>query len=151
MLFDPQAIMNAAIEGVMETRRTPVPVGDYRGQITKIVPRAGQSKDGDSWVALDIFVELESDERLTKLGLERRVMKGGMMLDLTDSGGLDLGKNKNVRLGALREAVGQNIPGQVWSPTMLVGQLVTVTVKHRLDPADPSLVYDEIATFGKYW
>ena len=46
-----------------------------------------------------------------------------------------MGKGKNVALGRLREALGQNTPGKPWSFGMLVGQVAKVAVKHRITDA----------------
>jgi hypothetical protein len=55
-----------------------------------------------------------------------------LMLDMTESGALAVGTNKNVNLGRLREALGQNVSGRPWSPNMLQGQVARISVKHRL-------------------
>ena len=52
-------------------------------------------------------------------------------LDVNEQGGLVFGKNKNVSLGKLRDALGQNT-GAPWSPTHLIGQPATVLIKHRM-------------------
>jgi len=53
-----------------------------------------------------------------------------ILLDLTEDGsGLDMGKGKNIGLGQLRAALGQNVAGQDWSPAMLEGQPIKVKVK----------------------
>ena len=54
------------------------------------------------------------------------------MLDLTPSGSLDTSKGKNIGLGRLREAVGQNKPGQAFSFQNLPGLMAKITIKHRL-------------------
>lgn len=59
-----------------------------------------------------------------------------LWLDTTESGGLDFGKGKNVGLGRLREALGQNAPGKPWAPGMLVGGVAKVKVSHSIDKRD---------------
>ena len=54
-----------------------------------------------------------------------------MFLDMDENGDLELGKGKNVDLGRLREALGQNTGGN-WSPSQLVGSSATIHVSNRL-------------------
>ena len=54
-----------------------------------------------------------------------------MILDIGGDGGLDFGPNKNVNLGKVRDAVGQNAAG-AWGPVQLRGAgPVMVKVTHN--------------------
>lgn len=65
-------------------------------------------------------------------------------LDISGSGGLDTSKGKNVGLGKLRDALGQNREGQPWSPGMLVGQVALIRVGHSIDKRDNVTVQAEV-------
>jgi hypothetical protein len=54
-----------------------------------------------------------------------------------------MSKGKNVSLGKLREAVGQNKPGKPWSPAHLNGAQLDVLVTHRADK-DTGDIYAEV-------
>jgi hypothetical protein len=131
--FDPAAFLDAVTTAASSTQALPVPVGEYTAIVKDVKGRTWQSKDGSaSGLALDIVYEID-DENVKKL-LERPTVtvRQSIMLDTTEQGTLDNGKGKNVQLGRLREAVGQNVPGQPWAPRMLVGQPLRVAVSHEM-------------------
>ena len=133
MSFDPQAFLEASITEANDTKVIPVPQGEYVAIIDKIVPRTWTAKDGtSSGVAVDIQWIIENDEVKAFLGRDTVTVKQGLMLDILPSGALDMSKGKNISLGRLREAVGQNKPGQAFSFQNLPGQMAKVTVSHRL-------------------
>ena len=61
-----------------------------------------------TWLILDEDVKKETE-------LERPTCRQGFFLEVNDKGGLERGKNKNVGLGRLLEALGIN-QGDKWSP-----------------------------------
>ncbi|MGH2638967.1 MAG: hypothetical protein ACRDF4_06765, partial [Rhabdochlamydiaceae bacterium] len=61
-------------------------------------------------------------------------------LELTSSGAIDFGKGKNVGLGRLREALGQNKIGKPWSFNMIRGSLAWGFVDPEPDAEDPLTV-----------
>lgn len=137
MSFDPQAFLDASITEANDTKIIPVPMGEYLAVIEKIAPRQWQSKDGtQSGIALDIVWIIEDQDVKDFLGRDNVTVKQGIILDMLPSGGLDMSKGKNVGLGRLREAVGQNKPGQAFSFQNLPGLMAKVTVKHRLVEED---------------
>jgi hypothetical protein len=67
-------------------------------------------------------------------GMEEVLVSQTVWLDIDENTGLlAAGKNKNIKLGKLREAVGQN-DGRPWMPSMLEGQVVKIQVKHSVNP-----------------
>lgn len=141
MSFDAEAFKSAAVSEVNADRFTPVPEGDYIGTITKSEVAAGESAKGP-WARLDVFVNIE-DPTTGRM----RDVKGGIMLDLTESGGLAVGPNRNVKLGQLRSAIGKNQPGIPFAWSDPVGHEVKIYVKHRADKTDPEKMYEDIASF----
>lgn len=147
--FDPSQLLNITVEGANDTRLIPVPEGEYAAIIEDVQMRSGVSqKTQEPWARLDLKCSIEDSQLQATIGRKPSV-RGGVMLDLTDQGTLDLGRGRNIGLGRLREACGLNQPGQSFSFTQLVGQYVKVRVGHRADPKDPSLVYDEVKAFAK--
>lgn len=133
MSFDAQSFLDATITSASDTKITPVPVGEYMGIIDKVQPRQWQSKDGSqSGIALDVIWLVEDAGVKQLLGRETVTCKQGIMLDLTNQGGLDLSKGKNVGLGRLREAVGKNEEGQPFAFSMLPGLSAKIAVTHRI-------------------
>lgn len=129
-MFDEDAFMSNTSEGEMDTEFVPVPVGEYQAVIKKIGTRSGSSEKGD-WAVLDVTWGIDDASVTEVTGMDSPSVRQSIFLDVSDSGGLDLGKGKNINLGRLRQALGQN-SGAAWSPSMLEGQVATVLVDHRL-------------------
>lgn len=139
--FDPDTFLNTTYEGELDTRRVPLPVDDYVATILEVNP--GTTPRGTAY--MEILWEVDHAELASELGRPKSRVRQTVWLDLTESGDLDFGRGKNIMLGRLREAVGQNAPGQPWSPAQLVGQAARVRVKHRPDKNDPEVVYEEVS------
>lgn len=129
-MFDEDAFMSSTSEGEMSTEFTPVPVGEWQAVVKKIGTRSGEGEKG-SWAMLDVTWAIDNAEVTEVTGMENPSVRQSIFLDISESGGLDLGKGKNIGLGRLREALGQNT-GAAWSPSMLEGCVATVMVDHRL-------------------
>jgi hypothetical protein len=137
MSFDAQSFLDSSVSGSNDTKVIPVPVGEYMGIISKVAPRQWQSKDGtQSGVALDIFWLIEDANVKQYLNREEVLVKQGLMLDLTDTGALDMTKGKNIGLGRLREAIGKNDANEQFSFAMLPGMSAKVVVSHRVNGED---------------
>lgn len=147
-IFNPDQFMESAIQGANDTKVIPCPTGDWHGRVDSVKAAANEIKKGDRagdvLAKLNVFWEVLDDEPKRVTGREKVMTRQEIVLDLTDEGLLDMGKGKNVKLGKLREAIGQNDPTVPFSPRNLVGALATINVGHRPDPSDPSIVYDEV-------
>lgn len=149
-MFDAQSFINSTLTDANSTRLKPAPVGEYTGVIQPIDSNsfASGDKDGKPWARMNVLVEVTGDPRIKEaLGLDTKVIRGSIMLDVTPAGTLDMGEGRNISLGRLREATGLNVPGQPFSPTMLGGKVVKIVVAHRPDKNDPELVYEDIKAF----
>lgn len=150
MSFDADAFLASSVTGANDTALIPCPQGEYQGIVSKIAPRQWQSKDGTtSGIALDVFWFIEDANVKHVCGREEVVVKQGIMLDTNPQGGLDMGAGRNVALGRLREAVGKNSPGEPFSFAMLPGLMAKVSVSHRPDKNDPSIMYAEVKMVAK--
>jgi hypothetical protein len=99
-----------------------------------------QSRDGSkSGLKLHIGWAIDDPEVSAIVGIESPVVYQDIMLDILPGGGLASGPGKNVSLGRLREALGQNVPGKAWSPTMIQGQVARVVVRHRVWEDDSAI------------
>lgn len=131
--FSPESFMNSQFTDANETTFKAVPEGEYQAVINKVEAATWQSKDGTkSGLKLDLDWIVDDESVRQSTGMAEPHVKQSIMLDLTESGALAVGTNKNVNLGRLREAVGQNASGRPWSPPMLQGQVARISVKHRL-------------------
>jgi hypothetical protein len=166
--FDADAFMGQSVDTALDTKRPIVPAGDYRATIGEFNAENGfrsfvSEKEGKNYgreftMFMPPFV-LADDPRLAEYlqltGLERAtVSHRGMFLDLVDNGQggqtLDKTKGKNVDLGQLREAVGQNAEGQPWSFSQLIGAgPVMVKVVHEPDKNNAELKYARVGRVVK--
>ena len=128
--FDPDLFLNEQVDAVFETKYTLIPNDEYQAMIEKLEVR--QTNEGQ--VVLDVFWKLIGvDDLLAKLNRETAVIKQGIFLDI-EGGNLSDGANANVKLGQVREAVGQNKKGKPWNFNMLIGMgPVTVAVGSKGD------------------
>lgn len=131
--FDPEAFMNAQFTEANETRFITVPEGEYSAVIDKVEANTWQSRDGaKSGLRLDVTWRIDDQAATDATGMTSPSVRQGIMLDLTNNGGLASGPGKNINLGRLREAVGQNTAGRSWNPAMLTGQPARIKVSHRI-------------------
>lgn len=151
MTFDVESFLNQTTTEANSTKLEPVPEGEYVGIISKVSARQWQNKTdpSKSGVTLDVTWDVDDGALKEKLGRDKITVRQGVMLDLSDTGGLDTGKGKNVGLGRLREAVGLNDPGRPFAFAMLTGKPAKIAVKHRIDPNDAEKVYDEVRGVAK--
>lgn len=140
--FDPQTFLDSNFEGSNSTSRTPCPEGEYPAVIKDVEVNAWTSRDQTkSGLRLDVRYSIDDESVKAAVGLPEPTVRQGLMLDLTPSGGLDMGKGRNIGLGRLREATRLNDPAKPFNFRMLVGQMVKVKVTHRV--ADEA-IYDEV-------
>jgi hypothetical protein len=141
-MFDPETFTQTTFTDSMSTRREPVPAGEYQASVEKISPEVTQNGSPLLRVTWRL-VSFENEE------VNNRLIDQTIWLDTTPSGALDLSKGKNTGLGRFREAIGQNVQGVPWAPAMSIGQTATVSVSHRSDKEDASILYDQIKSVTK--
>ena len=144
MGLNTETFLNTAVENEMETELLPVPEGEYRAVVAKIDLRSFDIKRGDragqTGYALDLTWEIQDDQVKEDIG---RVPKPrqSIMLDIQGDT-LAEGKGKNVGLGRVRAALDMNDASQPWTPSMLVGAVANVEVKHRVYEGR---IFDEVS------
>lgn len=122
--FNPDAFLTEEQTGKLDTEYTPIPTGDYPAIIKDVKPRV--TPNGKP--LMDLIWIIDSQEVRDFTGMPEPTCKQTIWLDLDANGKLEIGTNKNVGLGKLRDALGQN-DGRPWSPSMLQGQPAMVHVE----------------------
>jgi hypothetical protein len=147
-IFSPETFLDMQITESNDTKVIPVPVGEYIAVVKEVKVRPWQSKKDPSvaGIALDLIWSLDDAGVKQLLGRDEINTKQGVMLDMTEAGGLDVGKGRNISLGRLREAVGLNTPGQPFSFGMLTGRVAKVKIEHRVDG---DAIYAEVKGVAK--
>ena len=142
--FDPAQFLDASTTEA-NTRRPPLPSGTVlQGIILDITSRAWQGKKDptQSGVALDIKIQCQVTPDLQSQGQPAELqMTDGIMLDLSPSGTIDMAPGKNNKLRRYRESTDLNVPGQAFSPRMLIGKVVKV--KTKVEPYEGEM-YDRV-------
>lgn len=154
-MFDPNEFLSQQVEGQLDTTlinpEDNMSGDGYQILATKIDVRQWQKKDDPSvsGLALDILWEIQDEAVKEFCNRDKVMVKQGVMLDITDTGQLDMSRGKNISLGRLREALGMNKAGQPFSFDMIQGQMCRGFVQHRVDPMDSEKIYAEIKRVGK--
>ena len=138
--FNPETFLFTETTSSFETAVVPVPVGEWSAIIKSIKPRALSDGRG----VLDVYWIVLDEEVKAELDMAEPMVRQSIWLDLDDNGILADGKNKNVQLGQLRDAVSQNRKGQPWAPGMLVNQMAKVKVSHSIDKRDNKTVQADV-------
>ena len=125
--FNADQFIQTETEGQLETEFTPIPEGEYRAVIKEVKPDT--TPKGSPY--LEVIWIIDDQEIRDLIGMDEPTSRQTVWLDMNEQGGMAFGKNKNIGLGKLRDALGQNT-GAPWSPLMLLGQPATVNIKHRL-------------------
>lgn len=135
--FNADSFLQQTVEAKLDTKRIPHPEGDWdEGQIKDLKITDGSSKkDGSLWVRLQAVIintdpNVAADMKLT--GDQEPTVRWEEFLDLDENGNLDVSEGKNIKLGKLRQACGQN-NDEAWSPADLKGASVGFRVKHQFN------------------
>lgn len=152
--FDPAAYEQAVTEDSSSTTLTPIPAGEYLANIKGTKFRTiTQKKSGEESLMFDVQFAILDDTGALKerIGRDPIVTHGYFVDTVLGPDGkaqIDFNKGKNVWLGRLREALGQNVPGMRWSFPMLLNQVCRITVIE--DPAkDSDDIYNRVKSVGR--
>lgn len=151
--FNAELLMGQTITEPNSTELIKVPEGEYIAVTEPITAESFKEFDirrgeraGTKGLKINVTWMINDDSGALKemLGRPPKVTQG-IMLDRGPQG-LEMGKGKNVGLGRLREALGQNKTGIPWSWSMLGGQVAKIKVKHRIDGADTYVEVSDVTS-----
>lgn len=133
-MFSPEQFLDMQVTDTNDTKTIPVPVGEFTGIIKGVEIRQWVSKKDPSrsGVTLEVTWTIEDPAVQELLGRSEVTCRQGVMLDVLETGGLDMGKGRNVGLGRLREAVDMNTAGVPFSFNALPGRMAKVIVEHEV-------------------
>lgn len=143
-MFDPNTFMSTNYSDSNSTKVVPVPEGEYTAVSKEVTFREISSDKGTSTLCEVVFEPQDLDGSIkAATGRDNATVRLSLWLDLTPAGNLDMGEGRNIGLGRLREALGQNAPGKPWNFGMIPGNSVRILVSHRHDPKTET-VYAEV-------
>lgn len=148
------SLKSSPMAAALDTSMKPIPLGNYPAQIATgddavvisngVVKKAG-ANFGKPWTMLAVKMEITDPGLKSQMGRDKLPIRFSTMLEVVD-GKLAEGEEKNVGLGKLMKAAGINQPGATMDD--LMGKMVTVTIKHRPDENDATIVYSEVSNVG---
>lgn len=143
--FDMNKFMGGATTDAGATSVAPIPAGEYVAIIEDVKPRAWSNEKG-SGISLDVIFSIADNDGKIQEAISRPPkLTSGYFTDLTPDGTLDWGKGKNVQLGRLREALGQNKPGVEWTPNSLKGAgPIKLIIIEQPDKNTPDVIYNRV-------
>jgi len=127
MSFDLEAFASQQVEP-LATQFETIPEGEFPFIIDgdpknlDVKEMKGESKRTGNpyhFFQLELICVCQDDAVKQKLGREKVTCRLRINLDLDASGRIESGSGKNIGLGQLRDALGQNSPG--WTPRQLLG------------------------------
>ena len=154
MTFDPNVFMQQTVNAALDTVIQQCPEGEFKAMIDDFDASAFRTfqskKDGHDFTVFSPPFVIQDPTVAATLGRDKVVVfHKGMFIDVDATGGLDSSKGKNVDLGRLRDAVGQNGTGP-WSFNNLKGAGPgIVKVIHEADSKDPEKKYARVSRVVK--
>jgi hypothetical protein len=132
MSFNPDTFMEQNVDQPLETEYVLVPQGEYVAVIDDFTSDAFERIDFDykkgpragtpgTMTKFTIPFVINDEAVKAELQRDKVVVTKQLILDLDENGALDFGKNRNIDLGRIRAAVGQNNAGEAWSVAKLRG------------------------------
>lgn len=153
--FDADAFMNTTYDQPLDTQMSNMPDGEYSamvGDFDSTALKTVNTKNGPRTILEIPFVLQDNDGSLAaKLGPRQQyIHKESYWLDFDANGSLAFGPDKNIRLGQLRAALGQNERGVPWAPAMMrnMGPL-RIAIKTTPDKNDPEKKYTNITKYAR--
>jgi hypothetical protein len=149
-MIDVKQFLNTNFKGASNsTRRQPIPVGEYKATIEDVELEAFPGKkDPTKSYLRATFTYRILDEALAKaMEREKVVAVDGFLVDLTEGGDIDFGKDRNIKLGRVREATGCNNPGDEWSFPGFKSKIVKVKIGHEMYEGEPQTRVQNVAVF----
>ena len=129
--FDDDTFMDQEIAETIDDVTTPLATDvPYPGAVIDEVKKRTTPRAGAHLLEITWVVPIPEGQQ-KDWGRDTGKFKQTVWLDVSEEGVLLSGPNQNLDLGRLRTAVGQNVPGQPWTPRMLVGSAATVYLKER--------------------
>ena len=143
--FDPDSFLNEAVEGAMSTVAEPIPEGEYLAVVGSLEKSVAVRQTSKGQTILDITWELQDAALAEALDRQTVTVRQSIFLDMTTNNTLDRGKGKNLGLGRVRAALGQNDPNKPWSFGMLKGAgPAMIKVTQRPNAEDDTVIYNDV-------
>lgn len=134
MTLNTEEFLQTTTDSALDDKLDPCPPGEWIAIAGKPEAKEFEYKTGDRvgdiGYRMVIKWDIQDEEAKKVVDREKLSVTQSILLDLTaDGNGLDFGKGKNIGLGQIRTALGQNTPGAQWAPVMIEGQPAKLKIK----------------------
>lgn len=142
MSINTEEFLQTTTSEVLDDHLDPCPAGEFNFQagkpeIADFEFKKGERK-GETGYRMIVKWECLDDNVKKLLDRDKVTVTQSILLDMTnDNSGLDISKGKNIGLGQLRTALGQNVPGEPWSPAMIESQIASLKITHEIWDNNP--------------
>lgn len=152
--FDIAGFLSTVYKQQGSTTMPKVPQGEYYADILPFTSDSAMGwtdpdDEGKKQLKFTVNYAIDDDKVRAITHMSKPRVRQMLFLDFAKDGKtLDFTEGSNVRLGRLREAVGQNTAA-AWSLANLQGKRVKVTIVHADNPKDPNDPYVNISKVEK--
>lgn len=147
--FDSETFLNSqTADTAFSTQFSPIPAGEYIGMITGLAAKEQPKKDNTGvFTIVDITWQVDDARAKEATGRDAPTLRDSLFLDM-ENGKLATGKNANIGLGRLLDALGLN--GQPGNPfQMMKGKIAKLQIVVEPDKTDASKLYNRVKAYGK--
>lgn len=141
--FDPNNFLSQEIKGANETKYIPFPKGEFTGYIDDI-----GMDEYDKQPILVVTLATPDERAKKEMGTDKPTLTDRIFIDM-ENGALSFGPNKNVKLGRLREALGQNGANAKWTFNLLRGAGPVKFMVDHVPGKEAGEVYARITRYAK--
>lgn len=138
--FDPDLFLSQEVKGENATSYTPIPEMESALLVCKEV-KVRVIKGGS--IVMDVHWIVDEQEARDATGQDEPIIRQGVFLDIDSHGALEMGEGKNVNLGRVRAAIGQN-DKKAWAPSMIIGAVCRGQITQRPDPKDAENIFNDV-------
>jgi hypothetical protein len=152
--FDPNAYMAMTTNDSFETSFTPIPESEYPAVVDSVKVDVVKFKDKatgaeEQRLVCRLIWSILDDAVKAAMGMSKVTVRQDIFIDLAPTGQFESGKNRNIDLGRVREALGLN--SGPFSLQMLSGQgPVYLKVTQRPDKDDSTKIYNDVKGVRKF-
>lgn len=145
-VFDKDTFLSQQVSGGMSTEFPVISEHDADAYVKEVGFNSGTISKGDRagepWAMLVLHWVVESEQAKADTNRDEPIVRQSVFLDLHE-GMIDNREGKNIQLGRIRAAMGQNGDGP-WNPMMLEGGAAHISITQRPDDNDPSKIYNDV-------
>jgi hypothetical protein len=132
--FNVDDFLTQTVEDAGQTALRICPEGTFTAMIKdiKIDQFRGKKDPSKVYTKASLRWTVEDAEVKAELHRDNIVVFQDIFIDLDVNGKIDVSEDKNIALWRVRDALGQNVPHQKWTPSMMLGSVAVITVVHEL-------------------